>query len=161
MARLEVLTEIAAPPAVCFDLARDVDLHTRSLERMGEEAIGGVTTGRIGLGEEVTFRARLFGLHWTHTARVTVLEAPHHFRDEGVRGPFQTFVHDHAFEAHGKGTRMVDRIAYTLPFGWFGELVARLVVDPALARLLRLRGEAIRSEAEVRASADRRSTITG
>ena len=38
MARFRIETPIAAPIEVCFDLARDVDFHTRSLEGTGERA---------------------------------------------------------------------------------------------------------------------------
>lgn len=49
-----VRTEIAAPARLCFDAARDIDLHVRSMAETGERAIGGVTCGMIGLGQEVT-----------------------------------------------------------------------------------------------------------
>jgi len=42
-------TPIAAPPARCFDLARDVRLHTRSLALSGERAVAGVTHGPWGI----------------------------------------------------------------------------------------------------------------
>lgn len=63
--------------------------------------MGGVTAGRIGLGEEVTWRAVHFGLPFTMTSRVTELERPLRFVDEQVRGPFRSFRHEHRFEATG------------------------------------------------------------
>ena len=42
--------DVAAPIERCFDLARDVDLHVRSMTISGESAISGVTSGRIGPG---------------------------------------------------------------------------------------------------------------
>ena len=58
MPRFELVTLIAAPQAVCFDVARDLDLHVVSMARHGERAIAGRTTGRIEGGEEVTCEAR-------------------------------------------------------------------------------------------------------
>jgi hypothetical protein len=55
-------TMIDAPPDVVFDLSLDIDAHLASMARSGERAIAGVTTGQIGLGEEVTWRARHFGI---------------------------------------------------------------------------------------------------
>ncbi|MCO5297244.1 MAG: SRPBCC family protein [Fimbriimonadaceae bacterium] len=150
MATLEVLTAIAAPPSVCFDLARDMDLHTRSLKGSGEEAIAGITTGLIGMGEEVTFRGRHFGVSLTHTSRITAFDPPRHFRDEMVKGQFRTFTHDHLFETDGEGTRMIDRVNYEAPLGVLGRIVEALVLNRYLERLLRQRGEAIRQEAENR-----------
>jgi hypothetical protein len=54
MAKFRIETPIAAPIEVCFDLARDIDFHTRSLEGTGERAVAGRTTGLIGLEESVT-----------------------------------------------------------------------------------------------------------
>jgi hypothetical protein len=55
MIRLKLETFIAAPVARCFDLARGIDLHLASRNWTGERAIAGLTSGLIGLGEEVTF----------------------------------------------------------------------------------------------------------
>ncbi len=46
-------TEIAAPIGVVFDLARNVDVHVASMAAHRERAVGGVTRGALGLGDEV------------------------------------------------------------------------------------------------------------
>jgi len=63
MARIELSLYVAAPADRCFDLARSVDAHLRSTAATGERAVGGRTTGLLELGEEVTWRARHFGVH--------------------------------------------------------------------------------------------------
>ncbi|RYZ31484.1 MAG: cell division protein, partial [Sphingobacteriales bacterium] len=50
-------TLIAAPPNICFDCARNIDLHKRSMKDTGEQAIAGVQKGLIGLNETVTWKA--------------------------------------------------------------------------------------------------------
>jgi hypothetical protein len=62
--RIHLETEIAAPIERVFDLARDIDLHERSMAQTDEQAVGGRTTGRIGPGQTVTFRARHLGRWW-------------------------------------------------------------------------------------------------
>jgi hypothetical protein len=57
MATFRIVTTIAAPIEVCFDLARDIDFHTGSLEGTGERALAGRTSGLIGLGKSVTWEA--------------------------------------------------------------------------------------------------------
>jgi len=47
-------TSIAAPVDVCFDLNRDIDVHTQSTARTRERAVAGVTSGLIDAGQEVT-----------------------------------------------------------------------------------------------------------
>jgi|SRR5215470_17017833 len=58
MARIELRFHIAAPPERCFDLARSVELHTRSTSSTGERVIAGRTSGLLELNDEATWEAR-------------------------------------------------------------------------------------------------------
>ena len=120
MTRIHLETRIDAPIERVFDLARDIDLHARSMAATGEEAIAGRTSGAIGLGETVTWRARHFGRWWTLTSRITVVEPPTRFADEQASGPFARFEHTHTFESTAGGTRMTDDWEHTAPFGPLG-----------------------------------------
>ena len=144
--RLE--TEVAAPAERVFDLARDVDLHVRSLRRSGERAVAGVTSGLIGPGEEVTWRARHLGLPFRLTSRITAFDRPHRFRDSQVRGPFARCDHDHLFEERAGVTVMTDVFEYELPLGPLGRVADRLLVRRRLERLLRERAHAVKRAAE-------------
>ena len=64
MVRLEELTVIGAPIERCFDLARSVEVHLAGNVHFGEQAVAmaGVTSGLIGLGQRVTWRAKHFGV---------------------------------------------------------------------------------------------------
>jgi ligand-binding SRPBCC domain-containing protein len=148
MARIELVTEIQAAPGRCFDLSRDLDLHQRSLGHTKEKAISGRTTGLIGMGEEVTWRATHFGFSHTHTARITGYDRPNHFRDEMIKGRFKVFVHDHHFEATETGTRMRDILRFRSPLGPIGAAIDVLVLRRYLRELLETRNEVVRTEAE-------------
>ncbi|WP_183391485.1 SRPBCC family protein [Kineococcus radiotolerans] len=146
---VEVVTVIAAPPAVVFDLELDVDVHTASLARSGETATTSTGRRRLHLGDEVTLRARHLGLRWRMTSRITAHARPHRFVDEQVRGPFRALHHEHLFEDLGtRGTRMTDRMSITAPAGALGEVVAHLVLAPYLRRLLRHRAAHVGQAAE-------------
>jgi len=145
---IRVETEIEAPPALCFDLARSIELHIASTGRTNERAIAGVTGGLIGAGQEVTWSARHFGVRQSLTSRITVFDPPHHFRDSMVRGAFARFDHDHHFEAHDGGTRMLDLFDYAAPLGLLGRLAERLVLDRYVRRLLVERARVIKTFAE-------------
>ncbi|QFU99810.1 hypothetical protein KDY119_03346 [Luteimicrobium xylanilyticum] len=121
-----------------FDLALDVDAHVRSMPGSGERAVGGVTSGRIGLGETVTWSGRHLGVRFTMTAQVVELERPHRFLDVQVTGPFRSFVHEHVFERDGEETVMTDRILVASPV--LGRVAERLVLVPYLRRLIGRRG---------------------
>src|SRR5690349_17359336 len=97
-AHFRLRTELAGTMQQAFDLSRSIDAHLGSMADTGERAVGGVTSGLIGPGETVTWRARHFGVSWTMTSRITAFEEPHRFTDEQVSGPFRTFRHVHLFE---------------------------------------------------------------
>lgn len=146
--RFELETTIAAQPARVFDASLSIDAHLASMEASGEEAVAGVTSGTIGLGETVTWRARHFGITWTMTSKITELESPHHFVDEQLRGPFKMFRHEHRFEPDPVGTKMTDRIVFDAPFGIIGDLAERIVLGSYLPKLITERNDYLRQSLE-------------
>ena len=151
----EVVTPVAAPAQVIFDLSLDMDVHQASLPGSHERAVAGVTSGLIGLGESVTLRARHFGVPFTLTSRVTELDRPRRFVDRQVRGPFRSWVHEHAYDpGPDGGTLMTDRIAFRAPAGVLGRAVEAAVLARYMRRLIERRGAYLKAEAERRAAAD-------
>ncbi len=132
-----VTTRTAARVEEMFDASLSIDHHLDSMRSSGERAVAGVTSGHIGLGETVTWRARHFGIPFTMTSRITALDRPYRFVDEQVRGPFRVFRHEHVFHSAGSGTVMVDTLTIGSPL--FGALAERLVLVPYLRRLIRQR----------------------
>ncbi len=149
MARITLTTHIAAPCERCFDLARSVDAHVRSTSATGERAVAGKTSGLLGPGDEVTWRARHFGVWQTLTSRVTVFDPPRHFRDSMVRGAFKRFDHDHYFTPDPSGgTLMRDVFDYTAPLGPLGWLAERLFLTRYMRRFLEARNRELKALAE-------------
>ena len=144
--RLETL--IHAPPERCFDLARDVGAHTESTARTRERAVGGVTSGLLGPGDEVTWEAIHFGVRQRLTARVTRFEPPHLFEDEMVRGAFRSFTHRHEFRPADGGTLMVDTFRYASPLGVLGVLADKLFLERYMRRFLAERAAHLKRAAE-------------
>ena len=114
----EFRTPLAMPVEEAFERSLSIDVHLASMARSHERAIGGVTSGRIGLGQEVTWRTRQFGMPITMTSRITELEAPDWFVDEQVRGPFRSYRHEHAFIAEADGTLMIDHVVFEAMEPW-------------------------------------------
>lgn len=129
-----------------FDQSLSIDAHIESMARSGERAIGGVTSGLIGLGETVTWSARHFGWRFRMTSEITALDRPRRFVDEQVRGPFRTFRHEHRFETQDRQTVMTDILTIASPV--FGRLAERLVLVPYLRRLIRQRNDVLVRAAE-------------
>ncbi len=148
MAVIRLETLIHAPVETCFDLARDLDLHLRSMTATGERAVAGVTSGRIRAGERVRWRGRHFGVWHEHESLIDVFEPPHRFRDVMVDGRFASFAHDHRFEAQAGGTLMRDELEFRSPCGPIGGLVDALILRRYLRGLLERRNRAIKAAAE-------------
>jgi len=134
----ECRTRLPVGMQEAFDRSRSIDLHMSSMVRSRERAVAGVTTGLIGEGQEVTWRAWHFGVPIRMTSRITRMSPPHSFVDEQVRGPFRRFRHDHSFTADGEGTLMVDHVVLQAPLGILGR-IAELVVGPYLRHLIERR----------------------
>lgn len=150
--RLE--TRIAAPAERCFRLSLSIDLHVHSTAATGEQAISGVTTGLIGLGESVTWRGRHFGLPLRHTSKITCYEAPTFFQDVMTAGAFKSFVHDHRFQELDGNTVMRDELRFSAPLGVLGRIVERTVLRNYLTRFLAERNGVIKLAAESEAWRD-------
>ncbi|HEY8598503.1 MAG TPA: SRPBCC family protein [Thermomicrobiales bacterium] len=148
MPRIQIATVINAPIERCFDLARDIGFHQRSLVHTGERAIGGVTSGMIELGETVTWEATHFGVRQRLTVRITAYDRPHSFVDEMTRGAFARFTHRHTFVAVADGTLMGDDFDYTAPLGPLGKIADRLFLERYMRQLLLTRNRELKRVAE-------------
>ena len=151
MVTLETVTVIAAPIELCFDLARSVEVHLAGNVHWGEQAVaeGDVTTGLVGLGERVTWRARHFGVRQRLTSEITALERPTYFRDVMIRGAFHSMEHDHHFRALSSGqTEMRDVFRFAAPWGLLGRIVEAWVLRSYMGNLLAERNAALKQTAE-------------
>jgi ligand-binding SRPBCC domain-containing protein len=146
--RLRLETEVAAPPAVVFDLSLSIDAHAASMRRWRGRAVGGRTTGRIGPGEHVTWRAWHAGVPWTLTSRITDYDRPAGFVDEQVRGPFAHYRHEHHFVVARGGTLMIDDITFAAPLGIAGVLAERCFLRRRVLALIENRNDHLRALAQ-------------
>jgi ligand-binding SRPBCC domain-containing protein len=146
---IEVVSVIDAAPGELFHLELDVDVHAESLNDSGETATTSSGRRHLVLGDEVTFRARHFGLRWSMTSRITAYEPPYRFVDEQTRGPFRALRHEHRFEDLGAGrTKMTDHMTVSAPRGPLGTLITRTLLAPYLKKLLTQRAMHIKHLAE-------------
>jgi ligand-binding SRPBCC domain-containing protein len=147
MRRLVLVTSIPAGRELVFDLSLDLDLHQASMRRSRERAIAGRMSGRIGLGESVTWRARHFAVWWTITSRIEAFDRPGSFTDAQVRGPFGTYRHEHRFTTVDGGTVMTDLVDVAAPFGVLGRPFERLVARYLERLLIERNAEIVRAAA--------------
>lgn len=151
MVIIRLVTRINAPVARCFDLARSVDFHLASAPGTGEAVVGGVRSGLMGMGDDVTWRARHLGFRFELTSRITAWRPPHAFRDSQVRGPFREFDHDHFFdpwEARPGWTLATDCFQFRAPLGPLGVVAEQLVLARHMRRFLERRAKLLKAALE-------------
>jgi ligand-binding SRPBCC domain-containing protein len=145
---IRLATTIDAPPERCFDLARDVGAHLRSTGPTAERAVGGVTSGLLELGDEVTWEARHLGVRQRLTARISRLERPRLFEDVMVRGAFASLHHVHEFVPRDGGTTMIDTFTFASPLGPIGAIADRIFLTGYMRRFLTSRASELKRMAE-------------
>jgi len=139
---------IAAPIERVFDLARNIDLHKKSMAHTGEDAIAGTVTGLIKAGETVTWQAKHLGKKRVLRSKITEMQIPHSFTDEMVDGDFKSMVHKHHFKQVANGTVMIDLMDFESPWGGIGRLVNRFYLTRYMRELLEQRNRLIKEYAE-------------
>ncbi|GAA0300479.1 ligand-binding SRPBCC domain-containing protein [Gracilibacillus halotolerans] len=139
---------IQAPVDVCFDLARNVDIHIQTSAKTKEKAIEGVTTGLLEKDDSVTWEATHFGINQKLTAKVIEMEKPTLFIDTMVKGAFHSFVHTHEFIQKDNGTLMIDTFDYRSPFGLVGRIADKLFLEKYMTDFISSRAKALKEIAE-------------
>ena len=139
---------IKAPVELCFDLARSVDIHTKTTAKTKEMAVDGVTEGLLEEGDTVTWEAIHFGIKQRLKAKVTLMEKPNKFVDIMVKGAFHSFVHTHQFIEEQEGTIMIDTFQYKSPFGPIGVLADKLFLEKYMRAFIVSRAKALKKIAE-------------
>jgi ligand-binding SRPBCC domain-containing protein len=148
MPKIELSLHVNAPKEICFDLSRSIELHQASTGNTKERAIAGTTSGLIGMGETVTWRAKHFGIYQELTSRISAFYYPHSFTDTMVKGIFKTIEHQHIFKDEGSGTLMQDVFYFEAPFGILGRFACFLFLTKYLKKFILERNNFIKLMAE-------------
>jgi ligand-binding SRPBCC domain-containing protein len=146
---LVVETRIAAPIEICFDLARDVNVHVQTASATGERVIGAKTSGLLELGDVVTFEGVHFGIRQRLTAKIVECDRPTRFVDEMVAGAFTSLRHVHEFIAEGNSVLMRDTLTWRSPLGILGVIADRLFVERHMRAFM------VKKQSELKAYAER------
>lgn len=153
MIRIVERSVFALPVEQVFDAERDISLHARTQAHRGERPVDGVTSGLIGVGQEVEWEAVHFGFRQRLRARIAAMDRPNSFQDVMVRGAFKSMRHDHQFRALGSGVcEKIDVLEIEAPLGPLGWVAERLLLGPYMRRFLRRKNSDLKAilEAEPR-----------
>lgn len=133
-------TRVSAPLADVWDFHAGTDglegvtpdwMHLRVERVVGPD--GSPDPDVLEVGSEVQVSIRPFGVgprqRWL--SRIVERERSDgraHFKDEMIRGPFETWIHTHRFFGDGDETVVVDHVEYELPLGPVGRLLGPVAV---------------------------------
>ena len=98
---------------------------------------------RLEAGARIDYQLTLYGVPVKWATLIERWEPPHEFVDVQLRGPYKIWRHTHRFLAEGKGTRMIDDVAYELPLGPLGRMVEALWARREVSRIFAYRTEVI------------------
>ncbi|WP_152393592.1 SRPBCC family protein [Paenibacillus guangzhouensis] len=145
MVTIRTETVIHAPIELCFDMARDMDLHPRTVwPRTKERIVKGKMRGQVSFGEQVTFEATHFGIRQRLTSTVTEYDRPRYFVDEMVSGAFQFLRHKHVFFDRGEMTIMRDELKFAAPYGVIGRWADRYVLKRYMTKFITYRNDKLK-----------------
>lgn len=139
-----VETFVAAPIERCYDMARDIDIHTQTVwKHTRERAVDGVTSGMIGFGETVTFEATHF---WRQrlTSKIVEYDRPYRFVDEMQKGSFKRLKHIHDFIEVEGGTLLTDTLDFAAPLGPLGWIANQFVLKHYMKRFILARNRELK-----------------
>ena len=151
MVQLEELTVVHAPIERCFDLARSVEVHLAGNVHSGEAAVAmaGVTSGLIGMGQRVTWRAKHFGICQRLTSEIKAMDRPTFFQDTMIRGAFRSMNHNHFFRPlTPEQTEMKDVFCFEAPLSVLGRLAEIAFLRRYMQALLQKRNAVLKQIAE-------------
>ena len=142
---------IRAPVERCFDLARSVEVHLAGNIHSGEAAVAtaGVSSGLIGMGQHVTWRAKHFGVWQNLTSEITAMHRPTYFQDTMIQGAFRFMKHDHFFRPLAPDeTEMNDVFCFASPLSVLGRIAEIAFLRRYMQALLRERNAVLKKIAE-------------
>lgn len=136
---------VNAPLDRCFLLSTHVGLASLTLDM---KPVSGKTAGTLGPGERVIFAGWRFGLPHVHQVAVTRYERPGFLQTSISRGRFNRYQYNHQFIEIDGQTLVIDKLHFSLPFGWIGRKLGRHLVLPIVVALVRKRLDLLKQVAE-------------
>jgi len=136
---------VSAPIDRCFLLSTSIDLAAQILQM---RPVSGKLTGLLASNDEILWYGWKFGMPQMHESLITAYDRPNYFQDTMGRGRFKRFQHEHSFSEIGGHTLLQDKIRFSLPLGWIGDLVAKHLMVPYIASLLHRRLQILKKIAE-------------
>lgn len=86
----------------------------------------------VTVGSQIEFRIMGFGQVQSAVHQITDLTRPDRIIEEQIRGPLKSWRHEHLFESHPDGVRMLDLIEFQPPGGILGFIATESRISASL-----------------------------
>jgi ligand-binding SRPBCC domain-containing protein len=149
MFTLKDSTHIAAPLERVFLLSCSLKIVEREL---GMRAVASKdstrTEGLVTGGDRIRWEGWQLGFWNYHVSLISAYRPNEFFQDKMIAGRFKSFQHDHEFTEIAGQVLLKDTIRFSLPWGFAGRLVAKKILVPHIAGLMRRRFALLKRIAE-------------
>jgi ligand-binding SRPBCC domain-containing protein len=146
---LKYSTHIAAPLERVFLLSSSLAIVEREL---GMRPVAGPestrTDGLVVGGDRIRWEGWQLGFWNYHVSLISAYEPCEFFQDTMTQGRFKFFQHDHHFTEIAGQVLLKDTVRFSLPWGFAGRLIAKRIMVPHIAGLMRRRFALIKRIAE-------------
>ena len=97
----------------------------------------------MGDGRIIDYKIYLLGIpiHWK--TLITDFDPPHMFVDQQIKGPYTMWHHTHTFHKVEDGVEIRDRVVYSIPFGFIGQILNYLWIRKDLENIFKHRKKVI------------------
>ena len=86
----------------------------------------------------------LFHISVKWTTEITQVKEFNYFIDNQIKGPYKIWHHEHHFKKIEGGIEMRDILFYDVPYGFFGNLLHKLVIKSKVEEIFRFREQKIK-----------------
>jgi len=101
-------------------------LRPANVQRISDPRLGLVfeqAPDVVNPGSRIAFKVQAYGVVQKLEHEITAVERPRLIVEEQIKGPMKAWRHEHHFEAHDNGVKMLDRVIFQPPGGVLGFLV--------------------------------------
>ena len=101
------------------------------------------STEDIEKGSLITYKLKVHGIPLKWRTLINEFEAPSHFVDTQLKGPYKEWIHLHEFHETGEGCLMRDLVKYKVPMGLIGKITGGWLVSKDVKKIFQYRTEVI------------------
>lgn len=95
----------------------------------------------MGVGTRIDYKLKIHGVPIQWRTEIVEWNPPYSFTDSQIKGPYNTWIHQHVFEEVDGGTLMHDIVDFASPGLFLEPIVHRLMIKPDLVKIFRFRIE--------------------